>query len=89
MWRQSQIRGHNAASLDPLGMFAADLDTSHVPELLLHTHDLGNTQHIRWVSCACNCFAVVKLPLTHTKEDAAATVWVVRLYCVAYLTLFC
>jgi len=59
MWRQSQIRGHNAASLDPLGMFAADLDTSEVPELLLHTHDLGNTQHLCWVSRACNCFAVV------------------------------
>ena len=74
MWRQSQIRGHNVADLDPLGMFAADLDPSEVPELLLRTHSLGKAQHLlglpRLSPCnACNCFAVVKSLLTHTKED--------------------
>jgi len=52
MWRQSQVRGHNIGDLDPLGIFAADLDTSEVPELLPHTYALGKAQHLRWVSRA-------------------------------------
>jgi len=42
-----QVRGHNVADLDPLGLYAADLDTSEVPELLPHTYALGNTQHLQ------------------------------------------
>jgi len=44
MWRQWQVRGHNVAELDPLGIFAADLDASEVPELLPHTYALGKAQ---------------------------------------------
>jgi len=49
---RSQVRGHNVADLDPLGIYAADLDTSEVPELLLHTYALGNAQWGCWVSRA-------------------------------------
>lgn len=45
---QSQVRGHNVADLDPLGIFAADLDTSEVPELLPHTYALGKAQQNCW-----------------------------------------
>jgi len=44
VWRQWQVRGHNVADLDPLGIFAADLDTSEVPELLPHTYALGKAR---------------------------------------------
>jgi len=49
---QSQVRGHNVADLDPLGIFAADLDSSEVPELLPHTYALGNAQQFCWVTHA-------------------------------------
>jgi len=44
------VRGHNVADLDPLGIYAADLDTSEVPELLPHTYALGNAPPLCWVS---------------------------------------
>jgi len=50
-----QVRGHNVADLDPLGIFAADLDTSEVPELLPHTYALGKAQPWRWVSWWAVC----------------------------------
>jgi len=52
MWRNWQVRGHNVADLDPLGIFAADLDTSEVPELLPHTYALGNARQSCWVNRA-------------------------------------
>lgn len=42
--RRSQVRGHNVADLDPLGIYAADLDSSEVPELLPHTYALGKAR---------------------------------------------
>lgn len=36
--RSYQVRGHNIADLDPLGISAADLDPSDVPELLLSNY---------------------------------------------------
>lgn len=39
--RAYQVRGHNVASLDPLGIYAADLDASDVPELRITKYNLG------------------------------------------------
>ena len=39
----TQVRGHNIADLDPLGIGAADLDSSNVPELTTANYGLGRT----------------------------------------------
>ena len=36
-----QIRGHNVAKLDPLGIASADLDSETPPELILTNYGLG------------------------------------------------
>lgn len=40
--RSYQVRGHNAADLDPLGIAAVDLESSMPPELVLSTYQLGD-----------------------------------------------
>ncbi|XP_074648897.1 2-oxoglutarate dehydrogenase complex component E1-like [Tubulanus polymorphus] len=39
--RSYQVRGHNIAQLDPLGILSADLDSSMPPELTLQNYRLG------------------------------------------------
>lgn len=40
-WFPWQRRGHNVASLDPLGIADADLDSEIPPELILRNYGLG------------------------------------------------
>jgi len=42
-----QTRGHNVASLDPLGIADADLDSETPQELLQSTYGLGRYSHDR------------------------------------------
>ncbi|XP_060560262.1 2-oxoglutarate dehydrogenase complex component E1-like isoform X5 [Ruditapes philippinarum] len=44
--RSYQTRGHNVASLDPLGILDADLDSAIPSELILESYSLGGHGHV-------------------------------------------